>query len=55
MKREVLINDSLPLDHSNFGNYAAYVMQDDILFNFFTCREGLTFAARLKLSMPIAE
>lgn len=55
IKREVLINDSEKLDHTNFGKYAAYVMQDDILFNFFTAREALTFAARLKLNIPIEE
>jgi ABC-type multidrug transport system ATPase subunit len=55
MRREVLINDSAPLDHTNFGRFAAYVMQDDILFNFFTCREALTFASRLKLNLPVAE
>lgn len=55
IRREVLINDAEPLDHTNFGSYAAYVMQDDILFNFFTCREALTFASRLKLHIPIAE
>lgn len=35
-----------------FGNYGAYVMQDDIIFEYFTVREALTFAARLKLNLP---
>ena len=34
-----------------FGNYGAYVMQDDIIFEYFTVKEALTFAARLKLKI----
>ncbi len=30
-------------------------MQDDILFSYFTPREALTFAARLKLDIPNQE
>ncbi len=36
-----------------FGNYGAYVMQDDVIFEYFTVREAITFAARLKLSLSI--
>ncbi len=43
------INDSLPLNQDVFGHVGAYVMQDDILFESFTPRQALTFAARLKL------
>ncbi len=32
-----------------FGLYATYVMQDDVLFSYFSPREALTFAARLRL------
>lgn len=46
---EVMVNDSIPLTQKVFGNFAAYVMQDDVLFQSFTPREALTFAARLKL------
>jgi ABC-type multidrug transport system ATPase subunit len=55
MKRNVMINDTIPLTYSNFGEYGAYVMQEDILFMSFTPREALTFAARLKLTTPIKE
>ncbi len=30
-------------------------MQDDILFEWFTVKEALTFAARLKLTIPKAD
>lgn len=45
----VKINDSLVLTNKVFGSFGAYVMQDDILYTYFTPREALTFAARLKL------
>lgn len=32
-----------------FGLYASYVMQDDVLFAYFTPKEALTFSARLRL------
>lgn len=49
---EIMINDSYPLNDENFGKIATYVMQDDVLFRFFTPREALRFAARLKLKTP---
>lgn len=51
----ILFNDSVPVNNMSFKKYAAYVMQDDILFATFTVEEALTFAARLKLKIPIEE
>jgi ABC-type multidrug transport system ATPase subunit len=54
IRGKVLVNDAIELKGSAFGKLASYVMQDDILYKFFTPREALTFAARLKLpQMPI--
>jgi ABC-type multidrug transport system ATPase subunit len=44
------MNDEIKVNAASFGKFGAYVMQDDILFEFFTVRECLTFAARLKLN-----
>jgi len=46
------MNDTAKIDQSIFGNYGAYVMQDDNIFEYFTVREALDFAAQLKLNMP---
>lgn len=46
---QVLLNDQIPLKREMFGKIASYVMQDDVLFQFFTPREAFRFAARLKL------
>ena len=51
----ILFNDSVPVNNMSFKKYAAYVMQDDILFATFTVREAITFAARLKLKIPDEE
>lgn len=52
---DILVNDTLKLDQKLFGSYATYVMQDDILFGYFTVKEALTFAARLKLTVDVEE
>lgn len=49
---DILFNDLIPCNKDTFSRYAAYVMQDDILFSHFTVLEALTFAARLKLKSP---
>ena len=52
---ERLLNDIMPLNSSSFGKFGAYVMQDDILFEYFTVREALRFATNLKLNVSQAE
>jgi ABC-type multidrug transport system ATPase subunit len=47
----VKINDKTVLNNDIFGKIAGYVMQDDVLFMYFTPKEALTFAARLKLKL----
>lgn len=46
---EIKLNDQLDLNQDLFGKFATYVMQDDILFAYFTVKEALTFSARLRL------
>ena len=45
------LNDAVNLDSDVFSRFGAYVMQDDMLFEYFTIREALEFAAKLKLSV----
>ena len=52
---ECTLNDTLPLNAKNFARYGAYVMQDNILFEFFTVKESIEFAAKLKLSISKKE
>ena len=46
---KMMINDTMEYNDSNFGLVSGYVMQDDILYEHFTPREALKFAADLKL------
>ena len=46
---DILINESMKLTQSTFGNFAAYVMQDDILYSTQTPREALELSAKLRL------
>ena len=48
-------NDITPVTMESFSMYGSYVMQDDIIFSYFTVKEALRFAARLKLSVSIEE
>lgn len=50
MTGDIIVNDTMKFDDSNFGKLAGYVMQDDILYEHFTPREALRFAADLKLA-----
>lgn len=49
---EIKLNDSHRLNQKLFGQCATYVMQDDVLFPYFTVKEALTFSARLRLTIP---
>lgn len=49
IKGNILLNDSVPLNQKTFGVFGAYVMQDDILFEYFTPYQAFKFAAQLKL------
>lgn len=55
IERKVFVNDTTPLDLDSFSKLGAYVMQDDVLFEFFSPREALRFSARLKLSVSKEE
>ena len=46
---KLLLNDCLPVTTETFSRYGAYIMQTDVLFEYFTVQEALQFAARLKL------
>mmetsp|Transcript_23191 Transcript_23191/g.23082 ORF Transcript_23191/g.23082 Transcript_23191/m.23082 type:complete len:508 (+) Transcript_23191:95-1618(+) len=55
LEGQVLINDSIKVTSDNFGSFAAYVTQDDYLFESFTCEKCIEFAARLRLNLSKEE
>lgn len=52
---QVLLNDKTQLTQQVFGNVGAYVMQDDILYSYFTVEEAFMFAAKLKLNCSLGQ
>lgn len=54
LEGQVLINDEVKVTNSNFGSFAAYVTQDDYLFESFTPEKCIEFAAKLRLNLPSA-
>ncbi len=49
-KRNVFVNNNVPLTRDLFGKVGAYVMQDDVLLETLTPLECLQFSANLRLS-----
>ena len=47
---QCLVNDVTPLNSNIFNKFCTYVMQDDVLFQYFTVTEAITFVARLRLN-----
>ena len=52
---KIEFNDKYPITMDTFSKYASYVMQDDIIFAYFTVKEALRFAARLRLHVSEEE
>jgi ABC-type multidrug transport system ATPase subunit len=46
---KVMVNNQHEVKQETIGSVASFVMQDDILFEYLTVKECLTFAARLRL------
>ena len=47
-----LYANNLEYSYKTFGDFANYVMQNDVLMETLTVRETLEFAAKLKLKLP---
>jgi ATP-binding cassette, subfamily G (WHITE), eye pigment precursor transporter len=47
--------NSTEYDYDKFGDFANYVMQNDVLMQTLTVRETLMFAADLRLNLPEEE
>lgn len=50
-----MVNDQAKLTQEIFGSFGTYVMQDDVIFAYFTVKEALRFAARLRLKDSLEE
>lgn len=44
-----VLANNIPYNHTEFTQFANYVMQDDLLMEFLTVKECITFAANLKI------
>ena len=49
------LSNRIDLNKETFSKFGAYVMQDDSLFEYFTVKEALRFAAKLKLNVNYEE
>jgi len=55
MKEGELLANTTPYGYDSFGNFANYVMQNDLMMQTLTVRETLQFAADLRLNLTAEE